>query len=190
MPPTRFGRVPPLARPLSRICSMTCPTCPACRPHGQSTQDLCPQRVSLAREVPGHQPDFRIDWRIGISNARPVQGCPPPVARNRPYVASKLRGRVAGLGYLGHQQASAQSLWPVPGHPASEPRRPHGAHAGLRWSLGQAGPYRLAHRSMKSGLILEFTAGWTAQAAPAPQAAARSDTAPAQHAPGATGSSQ
>jgi hypothetical protein len=32
---------------------------------------------------------------------------------------------------------------------------------------------------MKSGLILEFTAGWTAQAAPAPQAAARSDT-PAQ----------
>jgi hypothetical protein len=122
--------------------------------------------------------------------ARPVQGCPPPVARNRPYVASKLRGRVAGLGYLGHQQASAQSLWPVPGHPASEPRRPHGAHAGLRWSLGQAGPYRLAHRSMKSGLILEFTAGWTAQAAPAPQAAARSDTAPAQHAPGATGSSQ
>jgi len=128
--------------------------------------------------------------RIGISNARPVQGCPPPVARNRPYVASKLRGRVAGLGYLGHQQASAQSLWPVPGHPASEPRRPHGAHAGLRWSLGQAGPYRLAHRSMKSGLILEFTAGWTAQAAPAPQAAARSDTAPAQHAPGARGSSQ
>ena len=38
---------------------------------------------------------------------------------------------------------------------------------------------------MKSGVILEFTAGWTAQAAPAPQAAARSDTAPAQHAPGA-----
>ena len=71
----------------------------------------------------------------------------------------------------------------MPGHPASEPRRPHGAHSGLRCSLGQAGPFRLAHRSMKSGLILEFTAGWTAQAAPAPQAAARSDTAPAQHAP-------
>src|ERR1700679_3594566 len=30
---------------------------------------------------------------IGISNARPVQGCPPPpVARNRPYVEPKLRG--------------------------------------------------------------------------------------------------
>ena len=92
------------------------------------------------------------------------------VARNGPYVASKLRGRVAGLGYLGHQQASAQSLWPVPGHQASEPRRAHGAHAGLRCSLGRAGPYRLAHRSMKSGLILEFTAVWTAPAAPAPQA--------------------
>ena len=36
----------------------------------------------------------------------------------------------------------------MPGHQASEPRRPHGAHSGLRWSLGQAGPYRLAHRSM------------------------------------------
>ena len=45
----------------------------------------------------------------------------------------------------------------MPGHQTSEPRRPHGAHAGLRWSLGQAGPYRLAHRSMKSGLILQFT---------------------------------
>jgi hypothetical protein len=43
------------------------------------------------------------DLRTGISNARPVQGCPPPVARNRPYVASKLRGRVACLGYLGRQ---------------------------------------------------------------------------------------
>jgi 6-phosphogluconate dehydrogenase (decarboxylating) len=38
------------------------------------------------------------------------------------------------LGYLGHQQASAQSLWPLPGHQASEPRRPHGAHAGLQRS--------------------------------------------------------
>jgi hypothetical protein len=55
----------------------------------------------------------------------------------------------------------------LPGHQASEPRRAHGAHSGLRWSLGPAGPYRLAHRSMKSGLILPFTAGWTAQAAPA-----------------------
>jgi subtilisin family serine protease len=36
--------------------------------------------------------------RIGISNARPVQGCPPqPDERNRPYVASKLRGQVAWL---------------------------------------------------------------------------------------------
>src|SRR5208282_6049198 len=62
----------------------------------------------------------------------------------------------------------------------------------LRPSLepGQAGPYRLAHRSMKSGLILPFTAGWAAAAARAPRAAARSDTAPAQRAPGATGSSQ
>ncbi len=34
---------------------------------------------------------------------------------------------------------------------------------------------------MKSGLILKFTAGWTAQAARAPQAPARSGTAPAQH---------
>jgi len=35
--------------------------------------------------------------RIGISNARPVQGCPPPLLeRNQPYVASKLRSRVAG----------------------------------------------------------------------------------------------
>jgi hypothetical protein len=40
---------------------------------------------------------------IRISNARPVQGCPQPVARNRPYVASKLRGRVACLGYFGRQ---------------------------------------------------------------------------------------
>lgn len=41
--------------------------------------------------------------RIGTSNARPVLGCPPPVARNRPYVASKRRGRVACLGYRGRQ---------------------------------------------------------------------------------------
>ncbi len=32
-----------------------------------------------------------------------------------------------------------------------------GAHAGLRCRLGQAGPDRLANRSMKSGLILQFT---------------------------------
>jgi hypothetical protein len=39
--------------------------------------------------------------RIGISNARPVQGCPPPLLeRNQPYVASKLRSRVAGLENL------------------------------------------------------------------------------------------
>src|SRR5271167_2591090 len=35
--------------------------------------------------------------RIGISNARAVQGCPPPVARNRPYVEPKLRGRMVCL---------------------------------------------------------------------------------------------
>jgi hypothetical protein len=77
-----------------------------------------------------------------------------------------------------------------PASQRGEPRRPQGAHAGLRCSLGQAGPYRLAKRSMKSGLILPFTAGWTAQAARAPRAAARSDAAPAQHPPGATVSSQ
>ena len=33
--------------------------------------------------------------RIGISNARPVQGCPQPLLRIRPYVASKLRSHVA-----------------------------------------------------------------------------------------------
>ncbi len=36
--------------------------------------------------------------RIGMSNARPVQGGSPPVARNQPDVASKLRRRVARLG--------------------------------------------------------------------------------------------
>ena len=41
--------------------------------------------------------------RIGISNARPVQGCPPPVARNRPQFASKLGGRVVCVGYSGRQ---------------------------------------------------------------------------------------
>jgi hypothetical protein len=70
---------------------------------------------------------------------------------NRPYVACKLMGRVACLGYLGRQEASAQSPRPLPGHQASEPRRPHGAHSALRWSLGHAGPYLLAHRLMKSG---------------------------------------
>ncbi len=54
----------------------------------------------------------------------------------------------------------------VAAHQASEPRRPHGAHACLHCS-GQAGPYRLAHRSMKSGLTLKFTASWAAPAAPA-----------------------
>jgi len=34
--------------------------------------------------------------RIGILNARPVQGCPQLVARNQPYDAVKLRSRVAG----------------------------------------------------------------------------------------------
>src|SRR5271170_3289224 len=51
--------------------------------------------------------------RIGISNARPVQGCPPPVARNQPYVASKLRGRVPCLGYSGRRCASAQGPRPL-----------------------------------------------------------------------------
>jgi dihydroorotate dehydrogenase len=44
-----------------------------------------------------------IELRIGISNARPVQGCPPPLLRIRPYVASRLRSQLACLGYLGRQ---------------------------------------------------------------------------------------
>jgi hypothetical protein len=46
-----------------------------------------------------HELVGRHGQRIGISNARPVQGCPQP-ARNQPYVASKLRSRAAGLENL------------------------------------------------------------------------------------------
>jgi hypothetical protein len=49
--------------------------------------------------------DQPLGLRIGISNARPVQGCPQPVARNQPYVASKLRSRVAAsLAAIGASQ--------------------------------------------------------------------------------------
>jgi hypothetical protein len=52
---------------------------------------------------------------------------------------------------------------------------------------GQASPYRLPHPPTQLLLIVQFTAGWTAPAAPAPPAAARSGTAPPLRAPGATG---
>jgi cytosine/adenosine deaminase-related metal-dependent hydrolase len=42
---------------------------------------------------------------------------------------------------LGHQQASAQSLWPVPGHPASEPR------------IATIVPARLLHADQRTGSI-------------------------------------
>src|SRR5271168_4571705 len=61
---------------------------------------------------------------IGISNARPVQGCPPPVARNRPYVEPKLRGRMVGLA----NRTASRFLR----------RAPQTAHAAARSIVGQS----------------------------------------------------
>jgi hypothetical protein len=63
--------------------------------------------------------------RIGISNARPVQGCPPPLLeRNRPDVASKLRGRVACLGYWGRRERFGAEPSAVAGPPSQRAAPP------------------------------------------------------------------
>src|SRR5271156_666764 len=113
---------------------------------------------------------------MGISNDPCGPSLPPTGSRNRPYVEPKLRGRMVCVGYSDRQKVSAQSPTNRPRCRALDP--------------GQAGPYRLPHPATESRLIVLFTAAWIVSAAPAPRAAARSDTAPALHAPGATVSSQ
>jgi hypothetical protein len=107
---------------------------------------------------------------------------------NRPYVEPKLRGCMVCLAnrtasrFLRRAPAVARPPDQRAAPPTNRPRC-------RALDPGQAGPYRLPHPATESRLIVLFTAAWIVPAAPAPRAAARSDTAPALHAPGATVSS-
>jgi len=85
-------------------------------PHLRSCNQVKGYHLSATDGEIGHVEGFLIDdatWsirRIGISNARPVQGCPPPLLRIRPYVASKLRSRVAGLENLAASRLLRRAL--------------------------------------------------------------------------------
>ena len=92
-----------LSRPQVASSSATPPRPSAARPCPSCNRPARTSATSRNTTPSSRTHNTDLMWRIGISNARPVQGCPQPCCAYPAVVASKSRGRAACLGYSGHQ---------------------------------------------------------------------------------------